>query len=489
MENRSKSVPRSEAHDQLRGHLLNLYAKVIETNIPAGNFLGGYFRQHKEVKGGARGFLAATLFSLLRARPRLLLLNLFADQNPPENILTLAQCYQGLSPYSEAILALGRWMVEDLKCDTDSTLEITEAALQVAKSETDWNVEELFPTISELLQPFFKRLEKDPSLQQAPRNIQIASKVSVAPELLSRWTTQWGEEMAQALAASYQEPTPLDLRVNDLKGSSVYLAGLFKKEKIEYSPCQFSPSGIRLERKVNLKFIKGLEEGTVEVQDQGSQLISVALAPKSWCQVLDACAGGGGKALHLAAMMEGRGRVYAHDLNPKRLEPLSERRRVANATNIEVLGTEELEKHAPYDSVLVDAPCLGLGRLRRDPAAAWRGGDLQTRLEEITRDQKACLDQYAPFVKPGGYLVYAVCCIEPEETTELLKAHEFLNENFTPDPLPELFQREEFNKTRSKDGSQVYLFPSLHGTDSFFIARFQRKKEPKEIPKEVQKEA
>ena len=294
------------------------------------------------------------------------------------------------------------------------------------------------------------------------------------PEFCARWQNRFGTEQTRRLAFAMTAIAPLDLRTNLTHTSRETLLETLAAAGTEPEQTPLSPAGIRLRRKRNLKRIEGLDERDYVIQDEGSQLVSLALAPREGSQVLDACAGAGGKTLHLAELVGEKGALWAHDIDAARMESLEKRRAKANAQNIRMLEPANAAIHEPYDAVLIDAPCLGLGRLRREPTLAWRG-PLKERLEEATALQRECLHLYSPLVRPGGILVYAVCSIEPEETTEMME--QFLNEHpeFIPDRLPELFMNEQLQAMQDDAGSQQTLLPSVHGTDGFFMARLRRR--------------
>ena len=189
--------------------------------------------------------------------------------------------------------------------------------------------------------------------------------------------------------------------------------------------------------------------------------------------MLDACAGAGGKTLHLSALMKNKGEICAHDTRAERAVELKARLRRAGADNVRVLEPKGAAGRAPYDAVLIDAPCLGLGTLRRNPDLAWRG-TIATRMADVVAMQWETLRAYAPLVKPGGILVYAVCSFEPEETTELLARFEKEYPMFRPDSLERAFSFNDVQDLVTEGQSQLLLLPHRQGTDGFFLARWKR---------------
>ena len=225
---------------------------------------------------------------------------------------------------------------------------------------------------------------------------------------------------------------------------------------------------------------RGHGKGWFEVQDEGSQIAALMSGAGPRQQVIDLCAGAGGKTLALSAQMENTGQLYAYDTDRMRLRPIFERLKRAGARNIQVLPAGETAGLQPLDGkmdlVVIDAPCTGSGVWRRRPDAKWRltPDMLEARLAE----QRAVLDEGAPLVKPGGRLAYITCSVLPQENGEQVTA--FLTRHPDFDVVP---WREAWAATvpvaapDSADGSEETLLmtPLSHGTDGFFVALLQRK--------------
>lgn len=316
------------------------------------------------------------------------------------------------------------------------------------------------------------RILGDPDLAGAEAGWLDAARLSMPVALLGRWRARLGLSQGDALARALGLPAPVMARANSILTSREKLAERLGASGFESEPGALAPDALRLKARVDLSRTP-FHEGWFEFQDEGSQLVSIALDPKPSWRVLDACAGSGGKTLHLAAMMRNRGEVFAHDTRLASLESLRRRVRRSGAQNVRVLEPGSAAERGPFDAVLIDAPCLGLGTLRRNPDMAWRG-EVRGRLAEMTAMQGECLRSYAPLVKPGGVLVYATCSLEPEENegaVELL-AREF--PAFAPESVRKAL---EWNKVRGVGEpapGRMVLLPHLHGTDGFFVQRFRR---------------
>jgi len=212
------------------------------------------------------------------------------------------------------------------------------------------------------------------------------------------------------------------------------------------------------------------------VQDEGSQLIGHLLAPRRREIVVDFCAGAGGKSLMLGAMMHSQGRVYAFDVSPARLARLRPRLRRSGLSNLQpYLIRDENDPKAKrlagkIDRVLVDAPCSGLGTLRRNPDLKWRQSPAA--VEEMRGKQGAILRAASRLVKTGGRLVYATCSVLAEENEDAADA--FLHENgaFTELPAGDLLKQQGITIS---SGSRLRLWPHVHGTDGFFAVAFERR--------------
>jgi len=252
---------------------------------------------------------------------------------------------------------------------------------------------------------------------------------------------------------------------------------LLQKDGIEGSATLYSPVGIRLVGKPAINRHELFLGGKVEVQDEGSQLLGYLLAPKRRDMVVDFCAGAGGKALMLGALMHSQGRIYAFDNSEKRLNNLKPRLKRSGLSNLfpQLIGNEndiKIKRLAgKIDRVLVDAPCSGLGTLRRNPDLKWRQSPQS--IDELKHKQAAILSSASRLLKPGGRLVYATCSFLPEENQEIVE--HFLNDNphFMLLNCSELLAQQ---KIPLETGVFLQLSPLMHGTDGFFAAALELKR-------------
>jgi 16S rRNA (cytosine967-C5)-methyltransferase len=304
------------------------------------------------------------------------------------------------------------------------------------------------------------------------------------PEWLApEFARAFGDAAAEQGAALARR-APVDLRVNTLKADRDKVLKALRR--FEARPATLSPLGVRVEqapgpgRSPHLEAEPGHGKGWYEVQDEGSQLATILAGARPREQVIDLCAGAGGKTLALAALMENTGQLYAYDADALRLRPIFERLRRAGARNVQVLQPGDREAPAKLagkmDLVLIDAPCSGSGAWRRRPDAKWRLAPAM--LEARRAEQKSVLDQGAALVKPGGRLAYITCSVLPSENGDQVDSFLARRPEFKLIAWPELWERSLPGETPvpSADGSAETLLmtPRDHGTDGFFVAVMQR---------------
>ena len=270
---------------------------------------------------------------------------------------------------------------------------------------------------------------------------------------------------------------PLDLRVNTFTDKRADVQHELKLAGIKAVDTPFSPWGLRIEGKPALSGLDAFARGAIEVQDEGSQLLALLLDAKRGEMVVDFCAGAGGKTLAIGASMRSTGRLYAFDTSGHRLESLKPRLARSKLSNVHpsAIAHERDDRvkrlSGKIDRVLVDAPCSGLGTLRRNPDLKWRQSPKA--VEELTVKQTSILASAARLVKSGGRLVYATCSVLPEENEAIAQAFSAAHPNFVPlsaaDTLTEL-KVANAGSLCTTDGLYLRLWPHIHATDGFFAA-------------------
>lgn len=288
-----------------------------------------------------------------------------------------------------------------------------------------------------------------------------AQSVRAVRESIPDWLDEVGEKelpgVWEAELAAMNMEAPVILRANTLKAPVEALAKALEKENIATAPIGGYPEALELSRRANVFDTKAFREGWFEVQDASSQAVARLLAPEPGMRVVDACAGAGGKTLHLAALMQNKGVVVAMDVYEKKLDELRRRAARAGASNVEtrlIEGTKTIKRlYDKADRLLLDVPCSGLGTLRRNPDAKWKlSPDF---LERVTALQQEILSSYSRMVKAGGRMVYSTCSVLPRENTAQVERFLEGNKNFR---LVE----------------QHSLLSSRDGYDGFYMALVER---------------
>ena len=403
---------------------LNLLLKFEQ---PADAVLSKFFREQRALGQRDRGFIAETAYAVLRRR-RLLAHLLGAEASPRRLVLAALVKLQGVSQ---------RQLEEALK-----------------EKELKWVAELKGRSAGEL---------------------SLAEQTDFPDWLAERLQAHLAEEEMRRLAQGLNQAAPLDLRVNPLKAERGAVLARLNEEGIAAEAGALSPLAIRLKSKPALQQHPLYIDGSIEVQDEGSQLLGYLLAPKRGEMVADFCAGAGGKTLLMGALMRSTGRLYAFDVSDKRLARLRDRVARAGLSNVHpmTLANENdlrVKRLAgKFDRVLVDAPCSGLGTLRRNPDLKWR--QTPEGVAELARKQHDILKGASRLVKKGGRLVYATCSILPEENEAIVAAFLAAHEDFRQVSAQEILAKQGI---ALDCGETLRLAPHTHGTDGFFAAVLER---------------
>lgn len=400
---------------------------LLRFEHPADAVLSKFFRDNRALGQNDRGFIAETAYAVLRRR-RLLEHLLGSEATPRRLVLAALTRLSGVSR-RQLEGAIGekelKW-VADLKGRQAGELSLAEQA-----DLPDWLAERLLE--------------------------------SMAPEAVL------------ILAQGLNQPAPLDLRVNPLKSGRDAVLARLNEEGIAAEAGRLSPLCIRLKAKPALQKHPFYLDGTIEVQDEGSQLLGYLLAPKRGEMAADFCAGAGGKTLLLGVLMRSTGRLYAFDVSGKRLTRLKDRVARSGLSNVHpaVIANENdirIKRLAgKIDRVLVDAPCSGLGTLRRNPDLKWR--QTPEGVAELARKQHDILEGASRLVKKGGRLAYATCSILPEENEAIVAAFLAAHADFRQVPAQEILEKQGIALAC---GETLRLAPHTHGTDGFFAAVLER---------------
>lgn len=412
-----------------------LLTNLLDFNSPADAKLGEFFRNHRELGTKDRAFVAESVYGVLR-RLRYLSVVAANDADDPDDARKL-------------ILA---WL---LRVQGKSLRELDDI---LNEQQKEWAVA-------------IKAKQTD--------NLPLAVQADVRDWFWEKLVQQYGEAEALTICRSMFEQASLDLRVNTIKANREEVLAKMQVENTVkdnvIAPTPYSPIGIRMGAKLNISRHVLFTEGKIEVQDEGSQLLTYLVSPKRGMMIADFCAGAGGKTLAIGALMKNTGRLYAFDVSEKRLNNLGQRLKRSGLSNLhaQVISSEQDPKlkrlNGKFDRVLVDAPCSGLGTLRRNPDLKWR--QTEQDVMELTQKQTAILARAAKLTKAGGRLIYATCSLLRDENEAIVEAFKQANPEFTLVPANEILAHHHINLDT---GPYLKLLPHLHGTDGFFAAVFEK---------------
>lgn len=276
------------------------------------------------------------------------------------------------------------------------------------------------------------------------------------------------------LAKSTTTPAPLCIRINTRITTSKDVLQRLHHAGIEARFSEFVPNCIIINQRVSLLETALYKSGAIEVQDESSQLAAFALAPDEDWDILDACAGAGGKTLHIASLQNDGGRIVSSDIEWNRLKQIQKRNERHRFTSISTHLWGNKKQKLPisqFDGILIDAPCSGLGTIRRMPLQKWKL--TKDSITKLAKNQLEILETYSSFVKPNGIVVYATCSFLPQENEEVVSKFLEKHPEFSPDSLQPGFSKFGVELTPDKDFCTTML-PSVHGSDGFFVARLRK---------------
>jgi 16S rRNA (cytosine967-C5)-methyltransferase len=421
---------------QLLDACTELVALVLKFEHPADAVLSHYFKDNRKLKNigqRERAVLAETAYTVLRSKTRL---------------EALARAGSGALSRRLAILAY--------PTSNPSDADFLQGAL--LPHEKNWLMD-------------CKKVEGEELLDAHKHNLPAWLAETLRKEL--------GEDQFWAFCAACETTAPLDVRVNALNSKREQIQTVLQKAGVNAVPTPFSPLGLRMNARTALSQLAVFKAGAIEVQDEGSQLLTLLVDAKRGEMVADFCAGAGGKTLGLGAAMRSTGRLYAFDVSAHRLAALKPRLARSGLSNIHPVAIaherdERIKRLAgKMDRVLVDAPCSGLGTLRRNPDLKWR--QKQTAIAELTVKQTNILQSASRLVKSGGRLVYATCSVLPEENEQIAEAFAAANPDFKLLPAQTVLAELGIpNADTLCRNDYLRLWPQMHHTDGFFAAVWQR---------------
>lgn len=296
--------------------------------------------------------------------------------------------------------------------------------------------------------------------------------------MVRRWFERWGLEETEALCRLNNEPAPTWIRTNFLRMDRGKLTELLQGEGAAVETGQRTPESLSIKEYGAVEKLASFQQGLFTIQDESSQLVAHIVSPKPGQKVLDVCSAPGGKTTHLAELMHNQGQILAFDVHAHKLEKIHS---LAERLGIGIIETQcrdarELpeELFGSMDRVLVDAPCSGLGVLRRKADLRWQK-ELQD-IRGLTQLQQEILERAAKCVAPNGELVYSTCTTEPEENFEMVKSFRQSHPEFIPVDITGCmpFTLQDPRDLRQAAKGMLQLLPQRHGVDGFFLAKFRR---------------
>ncbi|MSQ20990.1 MAG: RsmB/NOP family class I SAM-dependent RNA methyltransferase [Betaproteobacteria bacterium] len=406
--------------------------KVLQFDGPADRVLSMFFRENPRLGKDDRAFVADTIYALLRRR---------------------------------------RWVEWHVKSDVPRALVLGALVLVCGK-----NMRELEPWIStrELTALRDTKGRRSDAELEPPS---IGVELDLPDWLIELLLPAMGEAALRELARVLAQGAPLDLRVNAFRADRDAVLKEFEAAGIPAQPTAYAPQGIRIVGNPALNKMPVFLEGRVEVQDEGSQLVCHLVAPRRGEMIVDFCAGAGGKTLALGALMRSTGRVYAFDVSDKRLAHLKPRLARSGLSNVHPKRIDSERDHhlgrlaGKIDRVLVDAPCTGLGTLRRNPDLKWR--QTPASVAELAIKQLSILRSASKLLKSGGRLVYATCSLLDQENEHVIEHFLAEESGFQLIDATQELARQGIDMAPSQS-NYLRLWPHVHSTDGFFAAILER---------------
>ncbi len=311
---------------------------------------------------------------------------------------------------------------------------------------------------------------------KAKQPVKYLSVTYSHPEwIVKKWLEDYGFDFTEALLSANNETPPFTVRVNKLKCSKEELMEQLKKEEIEYSEGFYNEEALNIRGTSSIEEKESFQRGLFQIQDESSMLVGHVLDPQSGELIIDVCSAPGGKSTHAAELMQNQGEIIARDVHEHKLELIKQscKRLGIHIVKPELFDAKELDHKlvGKADRVLVDAPCSGLGVLRRKADLKWKKNP--DNFEELSKLQLQILSKSAEYVKPKGVLIYSTCTINKSENLKVVEAFLKSREDFILEDISPLLPENLASDTKSKGYAEI--FPNIHHIDGFFIARLRRR--------------
>lgn len=424
----------------LVGHTVELLGELERSTLPPDAVVATFFRDRRYLGSHDRRFIAESYYGVLRHRR---LCDHLLEQT--------GDVLSGVTGQGRSLLRLSAYL---LAVNPSQDVKLRDIVEVVGVDENDDRLRSALVSI---------RTYGPSKFNDLPPGI----RMSFPDWMVDRFGREYGGDALPALLQSLNKQAPLSVRVNTLKTTVEACKQRLTEEGVSPREGTLAATSLTLNRRMNAFSLKSFRDGWFEVQDEGSQFLAQVADPKPTDRVLDMCAGAGGKTLAMAAIMKNRGEIVATDVSAYRLKELRKRMRRAGAGNIRVqedyIGRGYDER---FDLVFVDAPCTGVGTIRRNPGMKW--SVTPEMVAELSAKQSSILERAATHVQVGGMLLYATCSLFKEENEEVVERFMQAHPAFEP-------EQREIGPGRI--GSSCRLDPHEHNTDGFYCAFLRRRRE------------
>jgi 16S rRNA (cytosine967-C5)-methyltransferase len=469
-------------------HTAKLFSLMMKSPQPTNVLASHYFRSHKYIGSNDRKMISESVYATLRMKQLAeICTSLFPIANPLHHdiliiaaVMTIIHNVDYYSSIFEPAKILNKMNFDD----SDDLNELISRSLLQADVLTPEQARTFARVVLEKLSFLDTKIQVTINESEEivfEQQKLIESRFSMPLWLMNEWKTSKHHNRTWKnccqLADSMLFPAPLSLRVNQNISDTDSVIKAFKSNGIECTQGKISPNAVIIRQRVDITQHQLFKNGIVEVQDEGSQVISAVLAPEKNLTVLDACAGAGGKSLHIAALQNDSGKIMAADIELKKLKELNKRAVRSGFNSIETVLAKNLLQNKSlldsFDYVLIDAPCSGSGTFRRSPILKWK--ITEEMVKKLARKQLEMMRDYSRYVKPGGILVYSTCSLLPQENDMVIEQFLEQTDEFEISPIKPGLEKLGFNITDiNNDEHSLSLTPYEHGCDGFFMARLTK---------------
>ena len=383
----------------------------------------------------------------------------------------VAKGVKNLEPWVRALLRLSLYQVVYL--ERIPAHAIVNEAVNLAKKKGHQGISGM---VNGVMRNVIRQKEQLVIPSDLPLVERIALQYSHPKWMVVRWIKQFGEQTTEMICKANNTSPKTSARVNVIRHTQAEILSILQQEGLEAKPSELAPNGIIIEHGGNLAFTRWFVEGSISIQDESSMLVAEVLDPKPGMRILDCCAAPGGKTAHLAELMQDKGNVIACDVHEHKISLIRDQADRLKLRSIETVLCDALDlaKQYPaesFDCILLDAPCSGLGVIRRKPDLKWTKQEAE--IAAIALLQNQLLNAVHGLLKPGGVFVYSTCTMEYSENQGLIAEFLKLQPQFTLEAFPNEHLRDI--QTEASTVGMLQILPQHYNSDGFFIARMRKK--------------